>query len=87
MNRGTDNLSSVPQAADRDLRFKRMLQRQLGENGVFLLSVYTFLALLAVVIVSVLSVGYASLGIRNVADRTSSAVHQVPALLQPETLR
>lgn len=83
MDTGTDNLSSVPRAADRDLRFKRMLQRQLGENGVFLLSVYTFLTLLAVVIVSVLSVGYASLS-NTGTDRNTTAVHRVPALLQQE---
>lgn len=78
----SDSTSALPLAADRDVRFKRMLQRQLGENGVFLLSVYTFLSLLAIVIVSVLSIGYASAASNCTAREIPLTVAQTtPALL------
>lgn len=74
-------LTSMPLAADRDVRFQRMLRRQLGENGVFLMSVYTFLSLLAIVIVSVLAVGYASVVDNDRKSRTVVVGPGAPALL------
>lgn len=53
-----DSLLATTSNNTRDDRFKRILRQQLGANGISLLSVCSFLMVLAVLLILLASVGY-----------------------------
>lgn len=69
-NGNDDGLLATTANNTRDDRFKRILRQQLGTNGIALLSVCSFLMVLAVLLILLASVGF------NATMRSS-----VPSLL------
>lgn len=53
-----DSLLATTSNNTRDDRFKRILRQQLGANGISLLSVCSFLMILAVLLILLASVGF-----------------------------